>query len=187
MTRFALILSGLSHDVGHTGRTNIFEINSLSDLAIRYHDKSVLEQYHASLTIEILRNPRSNILLNFSNEDYRQFRKMIISNILNTDMTEHFKLIKDFESRSSDNKFCRQGRGHSFSLGEEESDIRLLTGLIVHISDFSGVSKRLPISHQWSSLVNQEFIEQFREEGLKGYPQQSYFKDLDKVGMGMGE
>lgn len=37
------MISSLGHDVGHTGRTNIFEINSLSDLAIRYHDKSVLE------------------------------------------------------------------------------------------------------------------------------------------------
>jgi len=43
LTKFTLIISGLMHDVGHTGRTNIFEINSLSELAIRYHDKSVLE------------------------------------------------------------------------------------------------------------------------------------------------
>lgn len=41
--QFTLILSALCHDVDHTGRTNIFEINSLSKLAIRYHDKSVLE------------------------------------------------------------------------------------------------------------------------------------------------
>lgn len=41
--KFALILSGLCHDVSHSGRTNIFEINSLSNLAIRYHDRSVLE------------------------------------------------------------------------------------------------------------------------------------------------
>lgn len=43
ITKFALIVGGLCHDVGHTGRTNIFEMNSLSELAIRYHDKSVLE------------------------------------------------------------------------------------------------------------------------------------------------
>ena len=37
------MISSLCHDVGHTGKTNLYEINSLSDLAIRYHDKSVLE------------------------------------------------------------------------------------------------------------------------------------------------
>ncbi len=41
LVRFATIFSGLCHDVSHTGRTNLFEINSRSKLAIRYHDKSV--------------------------------------------------------------------------------------------------------------------------------------------------
>lgn len=30
ITKLALILGALCHDVGHTGRTNIFEINNLS-------------------------------------------------------------------------------------------------------------------------------------------------------------
>jgi hypothetical protein len=41
MQQFSLILSGLCHDVSHTGRNNLFEVNSLSKLAIRYHDKAV--------------------------------------------------------------------------------------------------------------------------------------------------
>lgn len=47
-TRFCLLMSGLCHDVNHRGKTNMFEINSFSNLAIRYHDKSVLEQHHAA-------------------------------------------------------------------------------------------------------------------------------------------
>lgn len=30
ITRIALIFGGLCHDVGHTGRTNVFEMNKLS-------------------------------------------------------------------------------------------------------------------------------------------------------------
>lgn len=44
----ALLVSGLCHDVNHTGRTNAFEVNSESELAMRYHDDSVLEQHHAA-------------------------------------------------------------------------------------------------------------------------------------------
>lgn len=66
--KFVLMVSSFSHDVGHTGKTNLYEINSLSDLAIRYHDKSVLEQHHAALTIQILRNPSCNIIQNLSPE-----------------------------------------------------------------------------------------------------------------------
>jgi len=42
-TRFSLIIAGLCHDVSHRGKTNLYEINSFSNLALRYHDKSVLE------------------------------------------------------------------------------------------------------------------------------------------------
>jgi calcium/calmodulin-dependent 3',5'-cyclic nucleotide phosphodiesterase len=58
-----LLLSGLCHDISHTGRTNTFEINSLSNLAIRYHDRSVLEQHHAAKTLKLLCVPNTNILI----------------------------------------------------------------------------------------------------------------------------
>ena len=41
LEKFAFIFSGLCHDVAHTGHNNVFEMNSLSKLALRYHDKSV--------------------------------------------------------------------------------------------------------------------------------------------------
>ena len=41
LEKFALVFSGLCHDVAHRGFTNNFEILSYSKLAVRYHDKSV--------------------------------------------------------------------------------------------------------------------------------------------------
>jgi len=40
---FALVFSGLCHDVGHPGRTNQFEVNSQSKKALRYNDRSVMQ------------------------------------------------------------------------------------------------------------------------------------------------
>ena len=65
---FALIFGALCHDVSHRGRTNIFEINSLSNLAIRYHDKSVLEQHHAATAIKLMTGSYTSILVNMPNE-----------------------------------------------------------------------------------------------------------------------
>ena len=45
LEKFALIFSGLCHDVSHRGYTNNFEINSYSKLTIRYHDKSVITNF----------------------------------------------------------------------------------------------------------------------------------------------
>jgi len=52
---FANVFSGLCHDVGHTGFTNAFEIASMSKKALTYNDKSPLENFHVSLTFELLR------------------------------------------------------------------------------------------------------------------------------------
>ena len=52
--RFSLTFSGLCHDVNHTGRSNVFEINSFSKIAIRFSDSSVLERHHVATTFKIL-------------------------------------------------------------------------------------------------------------------------------------
>ncbi|CAD8079707.1 unnamed protein product [Paramecium sonneborni] len=167
--KFALILASLCHDVSHTGRTNIFEINSLSNLAIRYHDKSVLEQHHAATSIKLLCSPSTNIIPNFNSEEFREFRKLFIANILFTDITEHYNLMKSFEARTCEINF-----------GTKE-DVRLITGMIIHTSDFAGGAKPFPISKEWSVRVNKEFQEQYTLEGKFGYPQLPYMKDLDQL------
>jgi hypothetical protein len=71
----------------------------MSKLAIRYHDKSVLEQHHIAVTFKILRDNNKNILLNFEMGDAIKVRKFCINNILATDIKEHFQSIKEFSSR----------------------------------------------------------------------------------------
>jgi hypothetical protein len=62
MDYFALVFSGLCHDVGHTGFNNDFEIKTLSKKALRWNDKSVLENYHAYTTFKLLLKPKNNFL-----------------------------------------------------------------------------------------------------------------------------
>ena len=40
--KFIIVFSGLCHDVGHTGFTNLFEIARQSDIAITYNNRSVI-------------------------------------------------------------------------------------------------------------------------------------------------
>lgn len=62
---FALKLSALGHDLGHPGVGNGFMINSKHNLALRYNDISVLENFHAATLFEILNLSGCNILDNF--------------------------------------------------------------------------------------------------------------------------
>jgi hypothetical protein len=46
--------SALAHDMGHTGQNNVFHMNCMSTTAIRYNDKSVLEQNSAAMFFTIV-------------------------------------------------------------------------------------------------------------------------------------
>ena len=49
LEKFILLLSCASHDIAHPGNNNIFEINTKSELANIYNDKSVLENYFSGV------------------------------------------------------------------------------------------------------------------------------------------
>ena len=54
LVNFAIVFAGLVHDTDHSATTNLFHINTSSKLAIRYSDKSILENHHVSTTFKIL-------------------------------------------------------------------------------------------------------------------------------------
>jgi hypothetical protein len=46
------------HDVSHPGTNNAFQINAGTEVAMRYNDQSVLENYHAYITLKMLSNTK---------------------------------------------------------------------------------------------------------------------------------
>lgn len=52
--------------------------------AIIYNDQSVLENYHSSSLFQILINKKSDITCNLTEMEFRQFRKLCVSMILDT-------------------------------------------------------------------------------------------------------
>ncbi len=76
---YAVAIAALCHDVGHPGVNNQYLINLRDKLAIRYNDKSVLENMHAALTFTLAEKKECNIIGNIALEDYKIFRKTIIT------------------------------------------------------------------------------------------------------------
>ncbi|KAI7899969.1 uncharacterized protein BX663DRAFT_519155 [Cokeromyces recurvatus] len=94
----ALLIAGLCHDIGHPGKNNNYQVNLKTDLAIRYSNKSVLESYSCTLTMDLLTKHKlfkrledasSNLGLPTSESE---MRTMIIKMILATDMIFHYEL-----------------------------------------------------------------------------------------------
>jgi hypothetical protein len=79
----ALLLASVSHDADHPGTTNAYQVNTSSQLALRYNDASVLEHHHAATAFALMDSTK--LLANMDREEYRALRKLIVGAILATD------------------------------------------------------------------------------------------------------
>ena len=63
------------HDYGHPGLTNDFLIATSDPLAVRYNDRSPLENHHSAASFSALRRPGLDVLAPLSTEQKGAFRK----------------------------------------------------------------------------------------------------------------
>ena len=97
--KFAFITACLAHDLDHRGKNNAFELSSCSELAIRYFEKSPLENHHAAIFFKIVNYEDSNILVDVPDDKLKDIKLSIIENILATDMKQHVPIISEFKKR----------------------------------------------------------------------------------------
>ena len=50
----ALLLAGAMHDVAHPGTNNAFQVNAGADIALRYNDHAVLENFHCATGFRLM-------------------------------------------------------------------------------------------------------------------------------------
>jgi hypothetical protein len=128
---YGLILGGLCHDVDHRATTNLFLIHSGDKLSHRYLDKSVLETHHIATTFKLMSNPSADILKNLDPTQKALMKRILINNILATDVREHFNQLSSFESKLNQyedgyQQFCNYDND-DFSFGRLEITSTWLT------------------------------------------------------------
>lgn len=168
----ALMIASLCHDVGHTGRTNDFECKSLSPLSLRYNDTSVLENYHAALTFEVLFSEGTNILSAVAPPKVKEIRRIIITLILATDMKNHASVVTAMNSLILDDETIQTVRN--------QGPMRqTLTTFILHACDIGAQTAPVPIAMKWAELVLKEFREQNEDEVKQNLPLTPHMQNLD--------
>lgn len=152
---FATLIAALVHDIGHPGNNNLFEINSFSELALKYNDLSVLEQHHCALAFELIKKHNLNSIM--SREDFCVFRKTIVTCILGTDMAHH--------KASTELLIKKTNTGFDFKNLDEQI---LACKLLLHAADIGNPIQSPEICEEWSALVSQEFHNQAVKESELG-------------------
>lgn len=83
------VTASACHDFAHDGFNNAYHVNFMTDRALRYHDKAVQENWHASESMKILLTAENNFIEVLSADQRKVFRRRMIGMILATDMAEH--------------------------------------------------------------------------------------------------
>lgn len=86
-----LLISGFVHDTDHPGYNNQYMVATRDKIALRYNDKSVLENHHISVAFStMLKSSDTRIFENFTNEEFKIMRENMIDLVLATDNIRHF-------------------------------------------------------------------------------------------------
>merc|ERR1712048_461497 len=94
---YALLVSAICHDVGHPGKTNPYLVEMTDELAVRYNDKSPLENMHCAKLFETAKHQDSNVFELLDKVSFKQARSVCISSILHTDNALHFDMVKSLK------------------------------------------------------------------------------------------
>jgi hypothetical protein len=139
MEIFMTILSGAAHDLDHPGTNNVFEIKCKSKLALLYNDQSVLENHHAASLFFLVDNSSNNCdVMQFLAPDMKtKFRKLIIDNILGTDMTKHGAIVKEISEIMT-----KPEEEHSW----DETNKATIIKAVVHAVDISNPTREFKVA-----------------------------------------
>ncbi|XP_076120379.1 dual specificity calcium/calmodulin-dependent 3',5'-cyclic nucleotide phosphodiesterase 1A [Alosa pseudoharengus] len=151
----AMVFAAAIHDFEHTGTTNNFHIQTRSEVAILYNDRSVLENHHVSAAYRLMQEDEMNILVNLTKDDWRELRSLVIEMVMSTDMSCHFQQIKTMRS----------------ALQQPEGiDKPKALSLMLHAADISHPAKAWKLHYRWTQSLMEEFFRQGDKEAELGLP-----------------
>ncbi|XP_051566072.1 dual specificity calcium/calmodulin-dependent 3',5'-cyclic nucleotide phosphodiesterase 1A-like isoform X2 [Myxocyprinus asiaticus] len=151
----AMVFAAAIHDFEHTGTTNNFHIQTRSEVAILYNDRSVLENHHVSAAYRLMQEDEMNILVNLSKDDWRELRTLVIEMVMSTDMSCHFHQIKTMRN----------------ALQQPEGiDKAKALSLMLHAADISHPAKGWKLHYRWTRALMEEFFRQGDKEAELGLP-----------------
>ncbi|XP_044143432.1 LOW QUALITY PROTEIN: calcium/calmodulin-dependent 3',5'-cyclic nucleotide phosphodiesterase 1B [Bufo gargarizans] len=151
----AIIFAAAIHDFEHTGTTNSFHIQTKSDCAILYNDRSVLENHHVSAVYRIMQDDEMNIFVNLTKDEFTELRSLVIEMVLATDMSCHFQQVKTVKSALQ---------------SMETIDKAKALSLLLHAADISHPTKQWKVHARWTKALMEEFFRQGDKEAEMGLP-----------------
>lgn len=155
LDRASLLIAALVHDVDHPGLNNNFLVSTLSPLAVRYNDASVLEKHHAARAFEL---GAGSIFARLDRAEFKYVRKVIVRCVIATDLALHADRMRAFDERAVAFDFAK------------DDDRMLVCELLLKCADISNPTRPFALSKYWSDVLTEENFVQGAREREAGLP-----------------
>jgi hypothetical protein len=184
-TQFAVLLAAISHDLGHLGVNNQYLMEISHELALKYNDRSPLENMHCATLFQIVSDPACNVWAQVEKDLYKEMRKVIINAILHTDVIKHNEMMKELVmlyTMDSEAFDMRRTDPDNLEPSAEvlQQHTQLAVNCMVHCSDVGNPMKPWELARRLAYLCVDEFFAQGDLEKEAGIPVQM-LNDRDKV------
>ncbi|EAR95996.2 3',5'-cyclic-nucleotide phosphodiesterase (macronuclear) [Tetrahymena thermophila SB210] len=193
---FVGLLSGLAHDMNHKGVNNLYKVKRKAENSLRYMEQAVLENMHVSTFFHIIsRNPQFDIASKFQDAaKLNKFKKLLVSNILATDMGRHGQFITDLKTKTKAYLNVKQNPENADPLDkylafnkDSEQDREFLTNIMIHACDIGNPCYSFDNYMNWCYLLSQEFHDQTIKEEQKGVPVTTFLQYTGKQAFRKGQ
>lgn len=164
METLAALFAAAIHDFQHPGSTNAHEIRTDSVLAVRYHDRSVLESHSLATAFASLLQPGHNFLTAWSREAYMAFRTLVGRLVLLTDLAAHVTFVEGLKALDEGGLLPSvMGTITTYPLSSSD-DVHARSEARVHVlataikaADLGHTVKPFVLHERWTRLLTEEF------------------------------
>lgn len=173
-----LLVAAVGHDIGHRGFNNAFIIESGGEHALRYNDKSPLENLACAMLFEIMAADGTNVFGELDRSAYKQARWICIEAILNTDSTRSSDLLRDIKKvYGMAAELCDVQASKSDGTGLSSKYVQVLQDhsqlwvpYMLHLADMGSQLHTFEVCHHWALLRMEELFLQGDEEKRLNMP-----------------
>jgi len=154
----AVVFAAAVHDMAHPGTGNDYLVKTQHDLALRYCDRSVLENFHAASAFALVQDMQIPLLEhNLPSPPAHTLKGRIVDMILATDMAQHRRVLEDMVSEVA---------AHG---APQDIDKLVLEKHLLHFADIGHPLRPGAIHKEWSIRIREEFFAQGDAEMALGH------------------
>ncbi|CAB9513750.1 Receptor-type guanylate cyclase gcy [Seminavis robusta] len=178
LSQFAIIWSGLVHDVDHAGVSNGQLAEENPELGEKYKNRSIAEAHSVDISWDILMQPENKELQQciFATEtELNRFRSTIVNSVMATDIFE-----KDAKAKRNQRWEKAFSTDDTIPAAESFQDTNLRATIVIeHIiqaSDVSHCMQHWKVYQKWNERLFREMAMAFDEGRLSSDPRDGWYK-----------